>query len=150
MSYRIVIYPLVVLVASVFLYLNSLNQEYHEANFRGLPITVEFRKGEVKSGTDVFGKDWEKVMKHHYGCFDGIMGADGKELDFYMNPNAISDKIFRVTQLNVKTGEFDEYKIMLNFESITDAFTGYLQNYPPDWKGYGGIEEITLKELINE
>ena len=72
---------------------------------------------------------------------DGIMGADGKELDVYINPDACTDKIFRITQLNVKTQEFDEYKIMLNFESIGDALTGYLNNYPKDWKGLGGIEE---------
>ena len=86
-------------------------------------------------------------MLHDYGYFDGIMGADGQELDFYMNPDSISDKIFRITQLNVLTKEFDEYKIMLNFESIDDARVGYLKNYPKDWKGFGGIEGITLEDI---
>ena len=64
------------------------------------------------------------------------MGADGQELDVYMNPDTSTDKIFRIRQLNVKTQEFDEYKIMLNFESIDDATAGYLKNYPKDWKGF--------------
>ena len=96
----------------------------YKTSFRGLPITIELRKGDVKSGTDVFGNQWSKVLQHHYGYFDGIEGADGQELDFYMNPDSISDKIFRITQLNVLTKEFDEYKIMLNFESIDDASVG--------------------------
>ena len=140
------IYPIIVLATATFLYYNNL-QESYKTSFRGLPITIEFRKGDVKSGTDVFGNKWEKVMKHHYGYFDGIMGADGKELDVYINPDARTDNIFRVTQLNVKTQGFDEYKIMINFESIGDARVGYLKNYPKDWKGFGGIEEITLEEI---
>ena len=60
-------------------------------------------------------------MLYDYGYFDDIMGADGQELDVYINPDTRTDKIFRITQLNVKTQEFDEYKIMLNFESIDDA-----------------------------
>ena len=125
-------------------YYNKLDSK---TSFRGLPITIEHRRGDTKSGTDVFGNDWKKTMLHDYGYFDGIMGADGKELDVYINPDARTDNIFRVTQLNVKTGEFDEYKIMLNFESIGDARVGYLKNHPKDWKGFGGIEEITLDDI---
>jgi hypothetical protein len=141
------IYPVVVLAVASFLYFNNLNQESYKTEYKGKPITLEHKRGQIKSGTDVFGNYWEKTMLHDYGYFDGIMGADGKELDVYINPDARTDKIFRVAQLNVKTGEFDEYKIMLNFESIGDARTGYLKNYPKDWKGFGGIEEITLEDI---
>lgn len=140
------IYPLVVLAVASFLYFNN-SQESYKTSFRGLPITIEFRKGDVKSGTDVFGNNWKKTMLHDYGYFDGIMGADGKELDVYINPDARTGNIFRVTQLNVKTQEFDEYKIMLNFESIDDARLGYLKNYPKNWAGFGGIEKITLEDI---
>ena len=130
-----------------YLYNDYYNTLDGKTSFKGLSITIEHRKGDTKSGTDVFGNDWKKTMLYDYGYFDGIMGADGKELDVYINPDARTDNIFRVTQLNVKTGEFDEYKIMLNFESIDDALAGYLKNYPKDWKGFGGIEEITLEEI---
>jgi len=136
-----------VLIAGWIGYNYYYNKLDSKTNFRGLPITIEHRKGDTKSGTDVFGNDWKKTMLHDYGYFDGIMGADGQELDVYMNPNTSTDKIFRITQLNVLTKEFDEYKIMLNFESIDDALAGYLKNYPEDWKGFGGIEEITLEEI---
>jgi hypothetical protein len=63
------------------------------------------------------------------------MGADGKELDVYYNPDGKSDKIFRVIQLNTLTKEFDEYKIMLGFDTIEDAKQGYLVHYPEGWVG---------------
>ena len=141
------IFIFIVLIVGWIGYNYYYNELDSKTNFRGLPITIEYRKGDTKSGTDVFGNNWKKTMLHDYGYFDGIMGADGQELDFYMNPDSISDKIFRITQLNVLTKEFDEYKIMLNFESIGDARVGYLKNYPKDWKGFGGIEEITLEDI---
>ena len=141
------IFIFIVLIVGWIGYNYYYNKLDSKTSFRGLPITIEYRKGDTKSGTDVFGNNWKKTMLHDYGYFDGIMGADGQELDFYMNPDSISDKIFRITQLNVLTKEFDEYKIMLNFESIDDARVGYLKNYPKDWKGFGGIEGITLEDI---
>lgn len=134
----------------------------YKTSFRGLPITIEFRKGDVKSGTDVFGNQWKKVLKHHYGYFDGIIGADGQELDVYVNPDAKflnSSKIFRIEQLDAKTGEFDEYKIMLGFDNMFEARQAYLSNMPRKWDrdrvsqggprkcGIGVTSEITLEEI---
>ena len=145
--WSLVIIMIVLIPTGWYFYNDYYNTLDSKTSFRGLPITIEFRKGDTKSGTDVFGNDWEKTMLHDYGYFDGIMGADGQELDVYMNPDTNTDKIFRITQLNVKTQEFDEYKIMLNFESIDDALAGYLKNYPKYWKGFGSIEEITLQDI---
>ena len=118
--------------------------------YYGLPITIEYEKGTVRSGVDREGNPWQQEMFHHYGYFEGIMGGDGKELDVYYNPDGKSDKIFRVIQLDTLTKEFDEYKIMIGFETIEDAKQGYLVHYPDEWIGFGGIEEISLKELTNE
>ncbi len=141
------IFVFIVLIVGWIGYNYYYNELDSKTNFRGLPITIEYRKGDTKSGTGVFGNNWKKTMLHDYGYFDGIMGADGKELDFYMNPDAISDKIFRVKQLNVLTKEFDEYKIMIGFMTMEHAKQGYLTYYPEDWAGYGGVEEITLEEI---
>ena len=43
-----------------YFYNDYYNKLDSKTNFRGLPITIEFRKGDTKSGTDVFGNDWEK------------------------------------------------------------------------------------------
>ena len=156
------IYPVVVLAVAVFLYYNNLQKSY-KTSFRGLPITIEFRKGDVKSGTDVFGNQWSKVLQHHYGYFDGIEGADGQELDVYINPDAKflnSSKIFRIEQLNVKTGEFDKYIIMLGFSDMVEARQAYMSNMPRRWgqerfvagigpikSGVGVTGEITLEDI---
>jgi hypothetical protein len=124
--------------------------DFSKVSYRGLPITIEHEKGTVRSGVDKEGNPWQQEMFHHYGYFDGIMGADGKELDVYYNPDGKSDKIFRIIQLDTLTKEFDEYKIMIGFDTIEDAKQGYLVHYPDEWIGFGGIEEISLKELTND
>jgi len=121
-----------------------------KVSYRGLPITIEYKKGTVRSSIDKEGNPWQQEMFHHYGYFDGIMGADGKELDVYYNPDGKSDKIFRIIQLDTLTKEFDEYKIMIGFDTIEDAKQGYLVHYPDEWIGFGGIEEITLEHIKRE
>lgn len=149
----------VILVAGWIVYNKP---DSYKANFRGLPITIEFRKGDVRSGTDGFGNYWEKEMKHHYGYFDGIEGADGQELDVYINPDnkfLNSSRIFIIEQLDANTGKFDEHKIMLGFDNMFKARGAYLSNMPPKWDrdrftqdgpkkaGIGITAEITLEEL---
>ena len=36
---------------------------------------------------------------------------------------------------------------MLGFSTIEDAKQGYLVHYPDGWVGFGGIEEISFKDL---
>ena len=124
--------------------------DFSKVSYRGLPITIEYEKGTIRSGIDREGNPWQQEMFHHYGYFEGIMGADGKELDVYYNPDGKSDKIFRIIQLDTLTKEFDEYKIMIGFDTIEDAKQGYLVHYPDEWISFGGIEEISLKELTND
>lgn len=138
----------VTLLFLLFVFYSCL--DFSKVSYRGLPITIEYDKGTIRSGVDKEGNPWQQEMFHHYGYFDGIMGADGKELDVYYNPDGKSDKIFRIIQLDTLTKEFDEYKIMIGFDTIEDAKQGYLVHYPDEWIGFGGIEEISLKELTNE
>lgn len=138
----------VTLLFLLFVFYSCL--DFSKVSYRGLPITIEYEKGTIRSGVDREGNPWQQEMFHHYGYFEGIMGADGKELDVYYNPDGKSDKIFRIIQLDTLTKEFDEYKIMIGFDTIEDAKQGYLVHYPDEWIGFGGIEEISLKELTNE
>jgi len=138
----------VALLFLLFVFYSCL--DFSKVSYRGLSITIEYEKGTIRSGVDREGNPWQQEMFHHYGYFEGIMGADGKELDVYYNPDGKSDKIFRIIQLDTLTKEFDEYKIMIGFDTIEDAKQGYLVHYPDEWIGFGGIEEITLKELTNE
>ena len=135
----------VALLFLLFVFYSCL--DFSKVSYRGLPITIEYEKGTIRSGVDKEGNPWQQEMFHHYGYFDNTMGADGKELDVYYNPDGKSDKIFRIIQLDTLTGKFDEYKIMIGFDTIENAKQGYLVHYPDEWIGFGGIEEITLEEI---
>lgn len=113
-------------------------------------VIIEFKQGDVRSGISRKGERWEQEMHCHYGYFSSIKGKDGEPLDVYVNPDTSSTKIFRITQLNVLTKEFDEYKIMLGFNTIEQAKQMYLSHFPDDWAGYGGIEEISSYQLRND
>ena len=117
------------------------------STFYGLRYEIEFPKGTVRSGVGVDGRKWEQKMYYDYGHFTDVKGHDGEPLDLFMDPENRSSKIFRVTQLDILTGEFDEHKIMIGFGNIRDATEGYLRHYPHNWKGFGGIEQIKLEEI---
>ena len=113
----------------------------------GLPITIENPKGSIRRGTDANGKQWEQEMHHTYGKIRRTEGVDGDHIDVFIGPNLTSDKVFVVDQRNVDTGEFDEHKCMLGFDSLEDAQNGYLSNYEEGWQGMGTVTEVTMDEF---
>lgn len=113
----------------------------------GLPITIENPKGSIRRGTDANGKQWEQEMHHTYGKIRRTEGVDGDHIDVFIGPNLYSDKVFVVDQRNVDTGEFDEHKCMLGFDSLADAQNGYLSNYEEGWQGMGTVTEVTMDEF---
>ena len=113
----------------------------------GLPITIENPKGSIRRGTDANGKKWEQEMNNTYGKIRRTEGVDGDHIDVFIGPNLLSDKVFVVDQLNVNTGEFDEHKVMLGFDSLEDAQNGYLSNYEEGWQGMGTVTEVTMDEF---
>lgn len=113
----------------------------------GLPITIENPKGSIRRGTDANGKQWEQEMHHTYGKIRRTEGVDGDHIDVFIGPNLTSDKVFVVDQRNVDTGEFDEHKCMLGFDSLEEAQNGYLSNYEEGWQGMGTVTEVTMDEF---
>ncbi|MBV5282171.1 MAG: DEAD/DEAH box helicase family protein [Paludibacter sp.] len=125
--------------------------DYDKAHvsYFGMPITVENAKGSVRSGKDENGKVWSNQMYAHYGEFDGTSGYDGDPIDCFIGDNEDSKKIFVVDQINPKTGEFDESKVMLGYTSPLLAKHGYMKNYEKNWKGFKAITETTLEHFQN-
>tara|TARA_B100002019_G_scaffold292460_1_gene315634 strand:- start:2285 stop:2746 length:462 start_codon:yes stop_codon:yes gene_type:complete len=128
-------------------YYNEVDGRLANSTFHGLLFEIEYHKGDVRSGVSADGIKWQQKMHFDYGQFKNIKGNDNEPLDFFMKSNDTSGKIFRVIQLNVLTGRFDEYKIMIGFDSIGEAKMAYLLHYPDGWSGYGGIEEISIEEI---
>lgn len=110
----------------------------------GLDITIENPKGSIRSGKDEDGKIWEHEMKSHYGYFKRTEGKDGDQIDVFVGEQPESGKIFVIDQNDPKTGNFDESKVMMGYNSAEEAKAAYLENYDKDWKGFSQITEVDL------
>lgn len=113
----------------------------------GLDVTIEQPKGSVRRGKDADGKEWESEMHNTYGYIKETEGVDGDHIDIFLSDNPASGHVFVVDQVNPKTGEFDEHKVMYGFDSAEEAKQAYLSNYEKGWKGLGDITEVTKEEF---
>ncbi|ENV00357.1 hypothetical protein F969_00588 [Acinetobacter variabilis] len=125
---------------------------YYKGNMviAGMNISIENPADSVRQGMGEDGQKWEIKMKHHYGYFDGSMGADGDELDVFVKNNLDHepDHAYIISQVD-RDGSFDEHKVVIGAESEDDARDIYLSNYKPGWDGLGSIEKVTMAELQN-
>lgn len=115
-------------------------------DLNGMKIKIENPRGSVRRGTSPDGVMWETNMAHHYGEFQGTVGADGDKLDVFVGPRADSKKIYVIDQVN-EDGSFDEHKVMMGFTSEADARAGYLANYEKGWTGLGAITEMSPEQF---
>jgi len=83
-------------------------------------------------------------MQSHYGYFNRTKGKDGDQIDVFVGDHPESKMVFVVDQNNPQTGEFDESKVMLGYNSIEEAEQAYLENYDKGWKGLGAITPIDI------
>ena len=117
-------------------------------SWRGLDISIEVPKGEVREGRDDHGTNWANVQSHDYGFIQDSpeVGDDG-HVDVYMGDDLASKKVFVVDQLR-PDGTYDEPKVMIGFNSEPEAIAGYLANYPKDWDRFGGVSKFKAKEFL--
>ncbi|RLL18976.1 DEAD/DEAH box helicase family protein [Acinetobacter chengduensis] len=115
----------------------------------GMVIAIENPAGSIRAGTDENGDAWKNTMMHHYGYFEGTEGADGDELDVFIKHDAqnLNGPVFVINQINPKTGDFDEHKIVLGATDEKDAKQIYLSNYDENWQGLKSISELTIEEF---
>jgi GGDEF domain-containing protein len=118
------------------------------ATFEGVPVAIENPKGTTRAYTDPDGKPGTRKMVHDYGEIPGTKGADGQPIDAFIVSNEETGKAFVINQINPKTGEFDEHKIILGAKSAGQAEAAYKANYQRGWKGVGSIVESTPHEVM--
>lgn len=112
-----------------------------------LTVVVENPRGSLRSGATVDGIEWCSQMPHHYGYINGVLGADGDELDAFIGPNPQSGLVFVINQVEPTTGQFDEHKVMLGFESMDEARDAYTQSYQDGWTGLESIHEMPMEDF---
>jgi hypothetical protein len=113
------------------------------ATIQGMPIAIENPRGSYRTGIDQQGKAWSNFQANDYGYFEGVMGADGDELDVYLGPQPESQQVFVINQV-FEDGRFDEGKVMLGFPSEHDARNAYLSAFGPGWYGLGSLVPCTM------
>lgn len=113
--------------------------------FQGLDISIENKKGSVRSGIGPDGKRWSCRLPADYGYVKGTMGADGDHVDVYLGPDRDSKQVFVINQRDHKTHRFDEHKAMLGFHNERDAVKCYREAFSD---GHG-MERIASVEPIS-
>ncbi|UUN95073.1 PLxRFG domain-containing protein [Acinetobacter bereziniae] len=112
----------------------------------GLDISIENPKGSERRGTDPDGKEWAHTMSDHYGYIKRTKGADNEHIDTYIGNNPDSNQVFIVDQIDQASGNFDEHKVMLGFDSQEAATTAYQSNFNQGWK-VGPIRNMDMEQF---
>lgn len=115
--------------------------------YQGLPISLEQRKGDIRRSKDP-KRPWEVKMPFAYGYFKKSDGYDGDEVDVFIGDNPDSKTAFIIFQKDLETGKFDEHKVMLGFDSVTQARQGYIDSFS-DGKGMQRIINIQQLSVDN-
>ena len=113
----------------------------------GLDITIENPRGSIRKGTDADGHEWQTEMHNDYGYIRGTKAVDDDHIDVFLSDNPTQGEVYVIDQVNPKTGEFDESKVMYGFDSEQDAREAYLSNYEDGWQGLGKITEVSKEEF---
>lgn len=112
----------------------------------GFDITIENPKGSVRSGKDADGKEWSVTMKNDYGYIRGTEWVDGDRIDVFLSDNPEQGNVYVIDQVNQKTGEYDESKVMYGFNSLEEAKDAYLANFEEGWK-VGVVSGVSKEEF---
>lgn len=127
------------------------NYQMGHVKVDGLDISIENPIGSIREGKAPDGERWSNIMPADYGYIRGTVGKDKDHLDVFLGPNLESNRVFIVDQVDPNTGKFDEHKILIGFNSLSEARNTYNEAYDEDWQGLGAITPTTkdgLKEWL--
>ncbi len=114
----------------------------------GRDFSIETPKGATRVGYDENGNVlWKAKAPADYGYILRTKGADGEQIDAH--DLRTGKRHFVVDQLDERTGEFDEHKVMLRANDEAHAVKTYVASYS-DGKGpqrLGNLHEVTEPEL---
>lgn len=105
------------------------NYKKRHLKFQGMDVSIENEAGSVRSGQGKDGHKWQTQMCNHYGYIRRTEGPDGDHVDVYLGPNEDAPYAYVVHQMKPSTGEYDEDKCMLGFDSEAEAKAAYLKHY---------------------
>ncbi len=115
----------------------------------GLDISIETREGEARTGVGKDGRAWSVMLPADYGYILRTVGSDGEHIDCYVGPNADAPKVWVVDQLDAETRKYDEQKVLMGFNSRSQALETYESGFS-DGKGrlrIGQVHEFTAEDF---
>jgi len=120
----------------------------HSTKFRGLPVVIQWPKGSVRVGEREDGTPFKTEMKASYGYIpDTVAAGDEERLDVYIGPNEEAENAYVVEQMKDDGETFDEYKVMLGFDSLEEAEDTYLEHV--EEQQLGDISEVPFEYLFD-
>jgi hypothetical protein len=99
------------------------NYQKGHVKFDGFDISIENPRGSIRKGQNEKGETWSNIMPADYGYFKGTIGKDKDHIDVFLGDNLESDKVYVVDQINPETGAFDEHKVLMGYNSLSEART---------------------------
>lgn len=117
--------------------------------WKGLSISLEHKKGDIRSGKTKDGTKWEHKMHCGYGYILGTEGTDGEHVDCYVGSTLDCKNVYVVHQNNPETGEHDEDKCFIGFKSKKAVKEMYLKHMPSrDF--LGGISVMSCNDFVQK
>ncbi len=112
----------------------QLAPERGKVLWRGIPVVVDRPRGYVQQGVDSTGAAWRRVYHVDYGYIEGTKGGDGEGLDVFLGGDEAAPDAHWILQRKLD-GTFDEYKVMLGFDSPKVARQMYEAHVPRAYFG---------------
>ena len=139
----------------MFQYVITLEKAFYKLHkrikFQDLKVSIENRKGSIRSGVDKDGHKWRSKMHCDYGYIRmnkkiRRMGADKENLDVFVGDNQDSDHAFIIHLNRADNAKFDEDKVFLGFNSRKEVMAMFNKCYDKiGQKLYGGMITMNME-----
>lgn len=113
-------------------------------DYHALPIRIENRAGDVRSGVTPTGESWQNNMPADYGFIEDVDGADGDSLDCYVGPSPESNNVYVVDQYDLDGNKFDEHKVMCGYHTQEAALEDYMLGHHLSETTFAAITPFTM------
>jgi ppGpp synthetase/RelA/SpoT-type nucleotidyltranferase len=123
----------------------------HSTEFNGIPVVIQWPKGSIRVGKHEDGTPFKTEMRADYGYIpDTVASGDEERLDVYIGPNKDAEYAYAVEQLRKDDENFDEFKLMLGFDSLEEAEEAYEYHLGEDPDVMlGDISEVPFDYLFD-
>lgn len=113
-------------------------------DYHALPVRIENLAGAPRGGITPKGESWHINMPADYGFIEGVLGADGDNLDCYVGLAPESNNVFVVDQYDLDGRKFDEHKVMIGYHTQEAALEDYMMGHHKSKDIFAAITPFTM------